>query len=190
MRGTRDAILKAAMRIFAENGYEGSSIRRICEGAGVTKPVLYYHFRSKEHLYQELMLDSFGHYLKILLQASKTRGTLRQRLTRIVYNDFRIAKSDPTRVRFMMRMVFAPDAQRPFFNWLQEMEKQREVIAGVLREGIDGGEARGDAHRLATALMGMNLIAVLENIFTGNSVLTRRSAELYVDILLQNCSVQ
>ena len=52
MPGGREAILKAAMRLFAKKGYAGASTREICETAGITKPVLYYHFRSKQHLYR------------------------------------------------------------------------------------------------------------------------------------------
>ena len=60
--------MNAAMELFARKGYTGSSIREICQAAGVTKPVLYYHFRSKEQLYQELMLDIFNQTRKNLLR--------------------------------------------------------------------------------------------------------------------------
>jgi AcrR family transcriptional regulator len=189
MRGARTAIANAAMRIFAKKGYAGASIREICEAAGITKPALYYHFHSKEHLYHQLMMDAFGESLKLFLEASKSRGTIRQRLVRIVYNDFKTVKNDPERFQFVLRMIFAPEEERPFFNYVEEMERQRQVIAGVLQEGIDAGAARGDARELATALMGMNLIAILENVVTGRPTLTRRSAEKQVDTLLYGCSV-
>ena len=43
----RDRIRKAAIGLFTEKGYAACSTREICERAGVTKPVLYYHFHSK-----------------------------------------------------------------------------------------------------------------------------------------------
>lgn len=188
MRDARMAIANAAMSIFAKKGYAGSSIREICQAAGVTKPVLYYYFHSKEHLYRELLIDVFGRALKSLLAASETRGTLRQRLVSIVYNDFKSVKNDPERLRFVLRIIFAPEEERPYFNYLEEMERQRQAIAGVLQEGIDAGIARGDARELATALMGMNLIAMLEHVIAGRPTLTRRSAEKHVDTLLQGCA--
>jgi TetR/AcrR family transcriptional regulator len=189
MKGARTAIANAAMSVFAKKGYAGSSIREICQAAGVTKPMLYYHFRSKEHLYRELLIDTFGQALKLLLAASGTRGTLRQRLVRIVHNDFKSVRNDPERLQFILRMIFAPEEERPYFNYVEEMERQREVIAGVLQESIDAGAARGNARELATALMGMNIIAMLENFITGRSTLTRRSAEKNVDTLLHGCAV-
>jgi TetR/AcrR family transcriptional regulator len=187
MRCGREAILKAAMQVFARKGYSAASTREICAAAGITKPVLYYHFRDKEHLYQELLIDCYGQHQKRLLRASKGRGNLRARLVRILDEEFRQTREDPVRVEMILRMIFAPPEQRPFFSYIEESEKQRDLIAGVFQDAIETGEAWGDARRLATALMGINLIAVLEHHFTGRSTLTRRSAERYVDLLLDGC---
>ena len=43
--------------VFADNGYHGTSMNEVAEAAGVTKPVLYQHFTSKEALYRELVED-------------------------------------------------------------------------------------------------------------------------------------
>ena len=188
MKEARHAILNAAIQLFARKGYAASSIREICQAAGVTKPVLYYHFRSKEHLYHELMLDIFNQSRKSLLRASNIRGSLRERLVRYLTSDFRDCKKDPVRVRFLFRMMFSPEEEHPYFNYIEEFERQRQVIAGFVREGIDSGQARGNAHVLATALMGMQLIAILEHLFTGRPTLTRGNAEKYIDILLQSCT--
>jgi len=186
----RAAILSAAMRLFATKGYAGTSTREICQAAGITKPVLYYHFRSKEHLYQELMIDSFGQFQKVLLRASKVQGPLRQRLVRIVHEDLKSTLDDPVRVQFVFRMIFSPEGQRPDFNALESMERQREFFAGIFREGIAAGELEGDPRQLATLLMGMNLILALEHLFTGRPTITRRNAEKVVGIILEGCSVK
>jgi TetR/AcrR family transcriptional regulator len=188
MKGARKAIAEAAIRIFARKGYAGTSIREICQAAGITKPVLYYYFHSKEHLYRELMTTTFGESLEIYRQASAPRGNLRQRLVRIVHNDFKSVREAPERLQFVLSMIFAPDEKRPYFNFVEEMERQRQVLAEVLQEGIDAGVARGNARELATALMGMNLIAMLENVITGRPTLSRRNAERQVDTLLKGCA--
>jgi TetR/AcrR family transcriptional regulator len=189
MRGGREAILKAAIEVFARHGYAGSSIRAICQAAGVTKPVLYYYFRSKEHLYQELMIDCFSISLKTLLRASQSAGSLRQRLVRIVWDDFLSVKKAPVRAQFLLRMIFSPEGQRPYFDYIRESERQRRTIAGVIQEGIDTGELSGNAKDLATALMGMDLMAILEGVLTGRATLTRRAAERNVDLLLNGCTI-
>ena len=48
-------IARTAARLFAERGYDATSVREIVEAAGVAKPTLYYYFRSKEGLAQALL---------------------------------------------------------------------------------------------------------------------------------------
>jgi AcrR family transcriptional regulator len=51
----RIKILAAATRIFARKGYDGASMSAIAAAAGVTKPVLYDHFASKDALFETLL---------------------------------------------------------------------------------------------------------------------------------------
>jgi AcrR family transcriptional regulator len=49
---TRDRILAAATDLFSERSFDGATTREIAARAGVTQPLLNYHFRSKEELWQ------------------------------------------------------------------------------------------------------------------------------------------
>ncbi|MGH6704269.1 MAG: TetR/AcrR family transcriptional regulator, partial [Bradyrhizobium sp.] len=51
----RKRILTAATRLFARRGYDGASMSGIAADAGITKPVLYDHFASKEALFETLL---------------------------------------------------------------------------------------------------------------------------------------
>jgi AcrR family transcriptional regulator len=53
----RTQLLRVALEQFAANGYHLTSMNQVAEAAGVTKPVLYQHFRSKKALYSELLED-------------------------------------------------------------------------------------------------------------------------------------
>lgn len=62
------AILDAALKVFAAQGYSGASMDAVAAEAGVTKPTLYSYFPSKESLFQammlakrDVMLDVFEH---------------------------------------------------------------------------------------------------------------------------------
>ena len=52
---TRDRILYAALEIFSDKGYDTSSISEICKKADITKGALYWHFKDKLDLYQQLI---------------------------------------------------------------------------------------------------------------------------------------
>src|SRR5437660_9554948 len=58
--GTRERIQAIALELFAEQGYEKTSLREIAERLGVTKAALYYHFKSKEDIVRSFTEDYFG----------------------------------------------------------------------------------------------------------------------------------
>lgn len=51
----REQILDVAVQVFARNGFHGTSMNDVADAAGVTKPVLYQHFDSKQELYLALL---------------------------------------------------------------------------------------------------------------------------------------
>jgi AcrR family transcriptional regulator len=56
---TRERIMKAAGRLFAERGYDGTSIRAIVAKARVNQAAINYHFDGKDGLYREVLRDAF-----------------------------------------------------------------------------------------------------------------------------------
>jgi len=52
---TRDRILDVAQRRFIEQGYDGTSLREIADDLGFTKAALYYHFQTKEQIFEALV---------------------------------------------------------------------------------------------------------------------------------------
>ncbi len=56
---TRQEIIDAAARLFAEHGYHGTSLQRICEVVGVTRRALLHHFESKEGLFEAVLRARF-----------------------------------------------------------------------------------------------------------------------------------
>jgi len=52
-------IIEAAARLFGKEGYQGASMTQVAAAAGVSKGLLHYHFRSKEHLLIEAQRATF-----------------------------------------------------------------------------------------------------------------------------------
>ncbi len=57
---TRSRVQKVALELFAEQGYEKTSLREVAERLGVTKAALYYHFKSKEDIVHSFTDDYFA----------------------------------------------------------------------------------------------------------------------------------
>ncbi|MCU1430833.1 MAG: HTH-type transcriptional repressor [Actinomycetia bacterium] len=72
---TRRAILDAALELFSERSFDGASTRAIAELAGVTQPLLNYHFAGKEELWRAAVDDLFERYRTSMeLRLSGLRG--------------------------------------------------------------------------------------------------------------------
>jgi AcrR family transcriptional regulator len=57
---TRERILKTAARLFAERGYEATSIRTLAAKARVNQAAINYHFKAKDGLYREYCAKPFA----------------------------------------------------------------------------------------------------------------------------------
>src|ERR671919_1558359 len=62
---TRNNILKAAVALFAERGYDGTSVRAIVSKARVNQAAINYHFKGKDGLYFEVLKTAFEGYLRL-----------------------------------------------------------------------------------------------------------------------------
>src|SRR5689334_21565085 len=69
---TRQRILGAALELFSERGFDGASTRDIATAAGVTQPLLHYHFSSKDDLWRAAVDNVFASLNAAL--ASRTEG--------------------------------------------------------------------------------------------------------------------
>jgi AcrR family transcriptional regulator len=64
---TRGEILEVAQELFADQGYDATSLREIAERLGITKAALYYHFRSKDDILRAL-IEPMGEVLNELVR--------------------------------------------------------------------------------------------------------------------------
>src|ERR1700690_4583547 len=84
---TRERIQSVALELFAERGYEKTSLREIAERLGVTKAALYYHFKSKEDIVHSFTDDYFTEFDALVAWAReqpRSEATRQQVLDRYV----------------------------------------------------------------------------------------------------------
>lgn len=70
---TRQAILNAAHLLFIQQGYHGTSMRQIAEGAGIGLSSLYNHFKSKEAVFRDVLFE-FHPYHTVLPVLQEAHG--------------------------------------------------------------------------------------------------------------------
>ncbi len=94
---TRDAIVKTAVRLFAEKGFEGTSVREIVAKARVNQAAINYHFKGKDGLYLEVLKIAFEKLaehagfdperLKALSREEALRSFVHQQLRPLLFRD-------------------------------------------------------------------------------------------------------
>jgi len=75
----RDRILAVAGRLFAERGYDQTSVRDIAAELGVANPSLYHHFASKRELLEELLREPMERIQAAVAEAAQLDGETRIR---------------------------------------------------------------------------------------------------------------
>lgn len=143
----RKRLLSGATELFASKGYSATTVREIVERAGVTKPVLYYYFRSKEGIYLDLMREPFGRFAAIVEETLHTGGSARERLFRLCLLAYDIFAENIDAARVMYSIYYGPPQGAPFIDFDAYHRRFQEAVLQVLREGIRDGEFRREDPR-------------------------------------------
>lgn len=72
---TRAVILNNALELFADKGYDATSMREIAETVGISKPALYYHFDSKEDIVRGVLNDQLSQIAELVTWTSEQEPT-------------------------------------------------------------------------------------------------------------------
>ena len=183
---TRQVIHRAATALFADRGYAATSTREICQQAGITKPVLYYHFGNKQRLYQELILDAFNEYRKELLLASRRGAETASRLVDVLEAMFTFVRRNPELSRLGFRMIFAPEKGAPMIDYDEMCKLDCRLMKGIVVKGVENGEMEGNPQDIADALAGIATLHIIDFLVTGKPALNRPLARRAVDLLLHD----
>jgi AcrR family transcriptional regulator len=80
----REQLIDVARTLFAERGFEGTSVEEVASRAEVSKPVVYEHFGGKEGLYA-VVVDREVRHLLALMRSSLTSGRARELLEQAAF---------------------------------------------------------------------------------------------------------
>jgi AcrR family transcriptional regulator len=102
---TSAKILAAADEILAEAGYDGASVGRVAERAGVNKALVFYHFENKAGLIQRVLEQYFTAHQVALEDAFAAKGPLRERLHGVVDAYFEFMSEHRTYPRLVQGLM-------------------------------------------------------------------------------------
>ena len=103
---TEDRIKVAARKVFHQKGYAGTRTRDIAEEAGINHAMLNYYFRSKEKLFEIVMMETMGQFFKgvgVILNDENT--SLEEKIERVVANYIDLLLEEPDLPTFILNEV-------------------------------------------------------------------------------------
>lgn len=137
---TRDRILTAALDLFSERSFEGATTREIAGRAGVTQPLLNYHFRSKDELWRAAIDGLFSELSDTLAaRLDGLRGVDEPTTMRLLVREFILFSATHPQVHRIITQECKTDGPR--MDWLVErhIRPLYETTARQLRHMSERG---------------------------------------------------
>jgi AcrR family transcriptional regulator len=184
---TRQHILRAALKRFANGGYAATSIQQIVGDAKVSKPALYYYFRDKAGLFQALVNEAHDERFRVVQQAAARKPDIRGQLVEILAAlfDYFHKNRELTRIAFATAFA-APGEVPPDLCYLDRCQRNLEFIRSLIRRAQAAGELgdRFDCRDLAYGFYGLAHFFIASHLLMPDYRLNRRTAERIVDLFL------
>lgn len=180
---TKERLRDIATRIFAQSGFAAATTREICQRAGVTKPVLYYHFGNKERLFREIFREACEKSREQMARALERGRTAREKLIEVLNQDFVGTRENPDLARLFFRMPFSPAEEYPAIDYLGLYQEWAGLLTSLVEEGARRGEIRGNAREIAGAILALHTLNTMSFLVLGKPRLTRALAERTIEFV-------
>ena len=157
---TADALLAAAKRLFAERGFDGSSVRDITAQAGANLGAVTYHFGSKEALYHAVLDRALVPFRTKLAETATASGPPLDRIAAVLRALFQHLADHPDIPRLMVQQLAAGGEIPAVIRGT--MQANIGLIAQLIGEGQSDGTIRdGDPQLMALSVGGQPIFLAL-----------------------------
>lgn len=179
-------ILDAATELFARKGFATASTREIVEQAGVTKPMLYYYFQSKEGLCRTALAGFFDSFHQQMARLLEEEMPPRDFLVSVVWIHLEHCERNRNCARLFYSLLFGPEEEVALFELEKYTDISRDFLKASVQRACDAGLVRADSlETMYTALTGTINLCVMAALRDNQESFTKDMTEKIIDDLLQ-----
>lgn len=139
----REQILRAARRCFIDNGYHPTRMDDIARAAELSKGGVYFHFKSKQEVFGQLVEEEFARSMQFLQNVGHGEGSVFEKMQLIGGHYLQYFNAAPDAPRFFIVMGEMALRDDRLSQRLLEMQSAFiDEIARLLQRGVDDGTLR------------------------------------------------
>ncbi len=142
IENARQRILDHAARLFAEKGYETSSLAELAERLGLTKPALYNYFASKQELYDAIILATLSGLVETVTTSVVRETSPSARLQRFMLSHARYFETHHDGFVTMLVGFGGMDKLELREEALALRNEHENLLRAILTEGVEKGAFR------------------------------------------------
>ncbi|MEL7367393.1 MAG: TetR/AcrR family transcriptional regulator [Myxococcota bacterium] len=150
----REQILSAARRCFIENGFHPTRMDDIAKAAGLSKGGVYFHFKSKQDVFNSLVDDEFAESMKFLRGIHQGDRPIRDKMQNIGAHFLQYFAQAPDAPRFFVVMGEMALRDAELSQKLAQMQGQFITeVSNLIRQGVEEGIFRPVDVEVVAALL-------------------------------------
>lgn len=153
----RQRILDEAAKLFAEKGYETSSLSELASAMGVSKAAVYHYFETKQQIYDAIILDTLHGLVGTVREAVRQESGARDKLKHFMTAHARYFEAN--RYGFVVMLVGFSGMESPQFH--AEAMVLRDGYERELRSIIEEGIASGVFGNVDVVMTGRAILSLL-----------------------------
>lgn len=161
MKNRKEEILSAAEEEFARHGYEGANILRIAKQINVTHVLIYYHFKSKENLFTQVLQRKLDGFIQSVLPPAGTENLyFLQNLDNLIVQNFDFVANNVAFARLIVNEAksipslidIAHNQYLDYINLLQNTLNNEYAVGNINKT---------NAEQLVLNIFSLNIMSVL-----------------------------
>jgi len=159
----KEKILKTSARLFATQGFEATTTLQIAREAGVTEPLIYYHFKGKDDIFTHIIESTFSEYFSRIDALEKNPTSPFGQIQKLIELQYDIAEEMPDEVQLIASACPAR-LNDPEDICAGNVKEYRRRLLGYLTRNISDGAESGELENVPAEETAIIILSVINGI--------------------------